>query len=157
MCHSVTCRLHFERSIPACHYGTSIYHTTTYPTNMIMLAIFLCSYGSLKALQLNYFQGFRNPSISSIDFSESNLCLCWNHYVNIMQITAPACKLGRNLLQVWKSSSSKTILEAMIWSQTLSLVDKCQVQMCEYPLAFGLVQIINKKNFTQMSYRVVFS
>ena len=65
-------------------------------------------------------------------------------YVKVMQITAHTHKLGRNLLQVWKSSSSEAIIEAIIWSQTLSLVDKCQAWTCEYPLAFGLAQIINK-------------
>ena len=31
------------------------YHTTAYPTIMVILAIFLCSYGSIMILQLNYF------------------------------------------------------------------------------------------------------
>ena len=35
-------------------------------------------------------------------------------------------------------------MEAMISSQTLSLVDMCWAQMCEYPLVFRLAQIINK-------------
>ena len=110
------------------------YQTTAYPTNMLMLAIFLCRYDSIGVLQSNYFQEVRNPCISSIDFSEHNLHLCWSHCkLTLCKSQLPHAKLVETHCKFGRSCSSQAIMEAMSWSQTLSLVDKCRAQMCEYP------------------------
>ena len=102
------------------------YHITAYPTNIVVLAIFLCSYGSIGVLQLKYFQVVRNPHISSIDFSGCNLHFWWSHCkLALCRPQLPHAKLVETHYKFRRTYSSEAIMEAMIWSQTLSLVDKC--------------------------------
>ena len=47
-------------------------------------------------------------------------------------------------------------MEVMIWDQILSLVDKCWVQMCAYPMVYISVNY-EYESFTCMLHKVVFS
>ena len=46
------------------------YHTAAHPTNTVVLAIFHCSYSSIRVPELDGFQNFWNFHHSPIDFTE---------------------------------------------------------------------------------------
>ena len=47
------------------------YHTAAYPTNTVVLAIFLCSYGSIRVLVMDDIQKMWIFHHSPLDFSEA--------------------------------------------------------------------------------------
>ena len=86
-----------------------------------------------------------NLHINSIDFSEHSVHWSWSHC--ILTLCKQQLSHAKWVGICWKfgrACSFEVIMEAVIWSQTLSLLDKCQAWMCEHPLAFGLVWIIHK-------------